>query len=158
MINHVPYAYYGKDDLIFDRMNPRTDIEKAGYGHSVVEQAIDLVTSSINTFMYNAGFCTENRLPRGLLLLNGPADQDEIEDIEDYISNLMSGPPTSQWRVPIIPSRRSKNAEGGGRLFEWVNVQDGEDDSEGGEWSEIEKQTGAVNKSLGSQGAVRIVV
>ena len=124
VINHVPYAYYGRDDLIFDCMNPRTDIEKAGYGYSIVEQAIDLVTSSINTFMYNAGFFTENKLPRGILLLNGSADQDEIEDIEDYISNLMSGPPTSQWRVPIIPTGRSKTSENGsGRLFEWVNLQ-----------------------------------
>jgi hypothetical protein len=124
VINNIPYAYYGRDDLIFDCMNPRTDIEKAGYGYSIVEQAIDLVTSSINTFMYNAGFFTENKLPRGILLLNGSADQDEIEDIEDYIANLMSGPPTSQWRVPIIPSGRSKSAENGnGRLFEWVNLQ-----------------------------------
>jgi hypothetical protein len=123
VINHVPYAFYGRDDLIFDCMNPRTDIEKAGYGYSIVEQAIDLVTSSINTFMYNAGFFTENKLPRGILLLNGSANQDEIEDIEDYISNLMSGPPTSQWRVPIIPTGRTKNADnGGGRLFEWVNL------------------------------------
>ena len=124
VINHVPYAFYGRDDLIFDCLNPRTDIAKAGYGYSIVEQAIDLVTSSINTFMYNAGFFTENRLPRGFLLLNGSADQKEIEDIEDYIANLMSGPPTSQWRVPIIPTGRSKNAENGnGRLFEWVNLQ-----------------------------------
>ncbi|MDR1230041.1 MAG: phage portal protein [Spirochaetaceae bacterium] len=124
VINHVPYAYYRRGDLIFDCMNPRTDIEKAGYGYSVVEQAIDLVTSSINTFMYNAGFFTENKLPRGLLLLNGSADTDEIEDIEDYIANIMSGPPTSQWRVPIIPTGRTKNADnGGGRMFEWVNLQ-----------------------------------
>ncbi|MDR2072330.1 MAG: phage portal protein [Spirochaetaceae bacterium] len=138
VINHVPYAYYGREDLIFDCMNPRTDIEKAGYGYSVVEQAIDLVTSSINTFMYNAGFFTENKLPRGILLLNGSADQDEIEDIEDYIANLMSGPPTSQWRVPIIPTGRSKNAEnGGGRLFEWVNLQGTSKEMEFPSWYDL---------------------
>jgi len=123
VVNHVPYAYYPRGTLIFDCLNPRTDIEKAGYGYSVVEQAIDLVTSSINTFIYNSGFFTENKLPRGFLLLNGPADQEEIEDIEDYITNLMSGPPSAQWRVPIIPSGRTKNSESGGRIFEWVNLQ-----------------------------------
>ena len=138
VINHVPYAYYAKDDLIFDCMNPRTDIEKAGYGYSIVEQAIDLVTSSINTFMYNAGFFTENKLPRGILLLNGPADQDEIEDIEDYIANLMTGPPTSQWRVPIIPTGRSKNSEGGGRLFEWVNLQGTNKEMEYQAWFDLQ--------------------
>ena len=139
VINHVPYAYYGRDDLIFDCMNPRTDIEKAGYGYSIVEQAIDLVTSSINTFMYNAGFFTENKLPRGILLLNGSADQNEIEDIEDYIANLMSGPPTSQWRVPIIPTGRSKSAEnGGGRLFEWVNLQGTNKEMEFQSWYDLQ--------------------
>jgi len=139
IINHVPYAYYGKDDLIFDCMNPRTDLEKAGYGYSIVEQAIDLVTSSINTFLYNAGFFTENKLPRGILLLNGAADQDEIEDIEDYIANLMSGPPTSQWRVPIIPTGRTKNADnGGGRLFEWVNLQGTNKEMEFQSWYDLQ--------------------
>jgi hypothetical protein len=139
VINNVPYAYYERDDLIFDCMNPRTDIEKAGYGYSIVEQAIDLITSSINTFMYNAGFFMENKLPRGILLLNGSADQDEIEDIEDYIANLMSGPPTSQWRVPIIPTGRSKSAENGnGRLFEWVNLQGTNKEMEFQSWFDLQ--------------------
>jgi hypothetical protein len=138
VINNIPYAYYYKDDLIFDCINPRTDIEKAGYGYSVVEQAIDLVTSSINTFMYNSSFFTENRLPRGLLLLNGPADQEEIEDIEDYIVNLMSGPPTSQWKIPIIPTGRTKNAENGGRLFEWVNLQGTNKEMEFQNWFDLQ--------------------
>jgi hypothetical protein len=105
-------------------MNPRTDIEKVGYGYSIVEQAIDLVTSSINTFMYNAGFFTENKLPRGILLLQGDADTQEVEQIEDYIVNIMSGTPASQWRVPIIPSGKPDGGgEGSGRKFEWVNLQ-----------------------------------
>ena len=36
VINHIPYAYYAPDGFIFDCMNPRTDIEKAGYGYSIV--------------------------------------------------------------------------------------------------------------------------
>jgi hypothetical protein len=124
VIHNIPYAEYSRKELIFDCMNPRTDIEKAGYGYSIVEQAIDLVTSAINTFMFNAGFFQENKLPRGILLLQGDADQDEIDDIEEYIVNLMSGPPTSQWRIPVIPSGRP---DGGGgeaaRKIEWVSLQ-----------------------------------
>jgi hypothetical protein len=138
VINHLPYAYYGRDEFIFDCMNPRTDIEKAGYGYSIVEQAIDLVTSSINTFMYNAGFFTENKLPRGILLLNGDADTEEIEDIEDYIVNLMSGPPTSQWRVPIIPSGKDKNGDSGGRRFEWVSLQGTNKEMEFQTWFDLQ--------------------
>lgn len=138
VINHLPYAYYGRDEFIFDCMNPRTDIEKAGYGYSLVEQAIDLVTSSINTFMYNAGFFTESKLPRGILLLNGDADTEEIEDIEDYISNLMSGPPTSQWRVPIIPSGKDKNGDNG-RRFEWVSLQGTNKEMEFQSWFDLQE-------------------
>jgi hypothetical protein len=74
--------------------------------------------------MFNAGFFQENKLPRGILLLQGDADQNEVDDIEDYIVNLMSGPPTSQWRIPVIPSGRP---DGGGgeaaRKIEWVSLQ-----------------------------------
>jgi hypothetical protein len=119
-------------------MNPRTDIEKAGYGYSIVEQAIDLVTSAINTFMYNAGFFTENKLPRGILLLNGDADTDEVEDIEDYISNLLSGPPSSQWKIPIIPSGKDKSSDSTGRRFEWVNLQGTNKEMEFGNWYDLQ--------------------
>ncbi|WP_024469291.1 phage portal protein [Treponema pedis] len=137
VINNVPYAYYTRDSFIFDCMNPRTDIERSGYGYSVVEQAIDLITSSINTFMYNAGFFTENKLPRGLLLLNGDADMDEIEDIEDYIVNLMSGPPTSQWRIPIIPAGKSASSDAG-RRFEWVSLQGTNKEMEFQSWFDLQ--------------------
>jgi hypothetical protein len=138
VINRIPYAYYGLDELIFDCMNPRTDIEKAGYGYSIVEQAIDLVTSLINTFMYNAGFFTENKLPRGILLLNGDADMDEIEDIEDYMSNLLSGPPSSQWKIPIIPSGKDKINDSSGRRLEWINLQGTSKDMEYQAWFDLQ--------------------
>jgi hypothetical protein len=138
VINHIPYAVYGLDDLIFDCMNPRTDIEKAGYGYSIVEQSIDLVTSAINTFAYNAGFFTENKLPRGILLLNGDADTEEVEDIEDYISNLLSGPPSAQWKVPIIPSGKDKNGDSAGRRFEWVNLQGTNKEMEYQAWFDLQ--------------------
>ena len=138
VISRMPYAYYARDELIFDCMNPRTDIEKAGYGYSMVEQSVDLVTSAINTFMYNAGFFTNNNLPRGILLLNGDADTEEIEDIEDYIINLLSGPPSSQWKVPIIPSGKDKNGESGGRKFEWVNLQGTNREMEFQSWYDLQ--------------------
>ncbi len=88
--------------------------------------------------MYNAGFFTENKLPRGILLLNGDADTDEIEDIEDYISNLLSGPPSSQWRVPIIPSGKDKSGDSAGRRFEWVNLQGTNKEMEFGNWYDLQ--------------------
>jgi hypothetical protein len=138
VVYNVPYGDFSKDEMIFDCMNPRTDIEKAGYGYSLVEQAIDLVTSAINTFMFNAGFFTENKLPRGLLLLQGDANTDEVEEIEEYIVNLMSGPPTSQWRIPIIPTGKPDGTAEGQRRFEWVNLQGNSREMEFQAWYDLQ--------------------
>ena len=137
VINHIPYAFYKNGELLFDCMNPRTDIERAGYGYSVVEQAIDLITSSINTFIYNAGFFTENKIPRGFLLLNGDADQEEVEIIEDYLANIMSTSPSAHWTVPIIPSGKNEGGEGNRRL-EWINLQGTNKEMEFQSWFDLQ--------------------
>lgn len=133
-VDNIITAYYTKEDLIFDFQNPRTDINYAGYGYSVVEQAVDLVTGMINAFAYNAGFFTEDRLPRGMLLLQGDADMEEVEMIEDYLINTMSGNPANKWHIPIIPA--GDGGKEGGRKFEWVSLQGSNKDMEYGEWTD----------------------
>lgn len=109
LIQQIPKAWYPEGTLIVDYQNPRTDVEHSFYGFSLVEQAIELITSEINTFAYNAGFFTENKLPRGLLLVDGNMSQENIEQMEDYICDVMSGSPVNQWRIPIIPSGEKEN-------------------------------------------------
>ena len=104
IVDGMPAAGYTDENMIFDFENPRTDIYHSMYGYSLVEQAVDLITSVINTFIYNAGNFTENRLPKGMLLLNADANSDVIDEMEDYITEIMSGGPLNQWRIPIIPS------------------------------------------------------
>lgn len=104
VVEGMPAAGYTEDTMVFDFENPRTDIYHSQYGYSYVEQAVDLITSVINTFVYNSGNFTENKLPKGMLLVNGDPDADRVEEIEDYIAEIMSGGPLNQWRIPIIPS------------------------------------------------------
>lgn len=104
IVDGMPAAGYTDENMIFDFENPRTDIYHSMYGYSLVEQAVDLITSEINTFVYNSGNFTENRLPKGMLLLNDDANSDVIDEMEDYIAEIMSGGPLNQWRIPIIPS------------------------------------------------------
>lgn len=104
IVDGMPAAAYTPDTLIFDYQNPRTDIHHSMYGYSYVEQAIDLITQEINTFMYNSGNFSENKLPKGMLLVQGDASSDQVETMEDYIAEIMSGGPMNQWRIPIIPS------------------------------------------------------
>lgn len=104
IVDGMPAAGYTFENMVFDFENPRTDIYHAKYGYSLVEQAVDLITSVINTFIYNAGNFTENRLPKGMMLLSGDMNSDALDEMEEYITEIMSGGPQNQWRIPIIPS------------------------------------------------------
>ena len=104
IVDGMPAAGYTFENMVFDFENPRTDIYHAKYGYSLVEQAVDLITSVINTFVYNAGNFTENRLPKGMMLLSGDMNSDALDEMEEYITEIMSGGPQNQWRIPIIPS------------------------------------------------------
>ena len=120
VISGIPQAYYPEGHLIFECQNPRSDVRYSFYGYSVVEQAIDLVTGMINAFAYNAGFFTENKLPKGMLLLDGNASQETVEQMEDYLCDIMSGSPSNQWRVPIIPAGTGKG--GDPNAIKWVSL------------------------------------
>lgn len=133
IIDGIPYAWYTQDEMIFDFQNPRTDLDYSFYGYSYVEQAIDLITSAINSFAYNAGFFTENKLPRGMLLIDGDADQETVEMMEDYICDIMSGNPSSQYRIPIVPSG-FKKGEGGG--IKWQQLGGNNREMEFQSWME----------------------
>lgn len=117
-IDNIATAFFEEKNLIFACMTPRTDIRYAGYGFSKTEQAIDLVTATINTFAYNAGYFNENRLPRGALLLQGDADLEEVEAMTDYMMNMMMGPAQNQWRIPVIPSGGTGEKD---KKLEWVD-------------------------------------
>lgn len=121
VIDNIPQAYFPEGSLIFDFQNPRSDIYHSFYGYSYVEQAIDLITSEINAFNYNAGFFTDNKLPRGMLLLNGNANQESIQEIEDYICDVMSGGASNQWHIPIIPAGTGKSGDNASAIS-WVNL------------------------------------
>lgn len=120
VIDSIPQAFYPEDSLIFDYQNPRSDVRYSFYGYSPVEQAIDLITSTINAFTYNAGFFTENKLPRGMLLLDGNANQETVEQMEDYLCDIMSGTTANQWRVPIIPAGNGTSGEN--NSIKWVSL------------------------------------
>ncbi|GMO64378.1 MAG: hypothetical protein Ta2A_11860 [Treponemataceae bacterium] len=148
MVNQIPYATYKHGDLLVRYMNARTDIERAGYGYSVTEQAIDLVTSAINTFAFNAGYFQENKLPRGMVFLNGDAGPDDVEEMTEYMINFMSGTPTSQWKIPIVPSGKDKSGDSAGRTLEWVPFDNKNNEMQFQEWYYL--QLSAISAMYGS--------
>lgn len=132
VIDGMVRTAYTDKELLFDFANPRTDIYRSFYGYSPVEQAIDLIASEINTVTYNAGAFTENKLPRGMLLVDGDLDYEATEEMTDYIAEIMSGSPANQWRIPIVPSGVSKENGGGG--IKWVQLGGSNRDMEFSNW------------------------
>ena len=132
VINGMAQVAYTDKEMIFDFANPRTDIYRSFYGYSPVEQAIDLIASEINTVTYNAGAFTENKLPRGMLLVDGDLDYEATEEMVDYVSEIMNGSPANQWRVPIIPAGGQK--EGGNNSIKWVQLGGNNRDMEFSNW------------------------
>ena len=132
VIDGMARVAYTDEELIFDFANPRTDIYHSFYGFSEIEQAIDLIASEINTITYNSGAFTENKLPRGMLLVDGDLDYEATEEMTDYIAEIMSGSPVNQWRIPIIPSGVSKESGGGG--IKWVQLGGNNRDMEFSNW------------------------
>ena len=135
-VNGLETAYYSNKDLIFDYGNPRSDIEFAGYGYSRVEAAARLIIAQINTFAYQAGALTEDSLPRGAILLNGDAGMSDVEMIQDYIIDIMSGGPSSKWKIPIIPSGMGKDGNSTNAL-QWVNFRNTSREMEFVEWTDM---------------------
>lgn len=132
VIDGMARAAYTDKELLVEIANAQTDIRHSFYGLSPIEQAIDLIASEINTITYNAGAFTENKLPRGMLLVDGDLDYEATEEMTDYIAEIMSGSPSNQWRVPIVPSGVSKESGGGG--IKWVQLGGNNRDMEFSNW------------------------
>ena len=130
VVEGLPSAGYTNDTMLFDYQNPRTDIYHSQYGYSYVEQAVDLITSFINTFVYNASNFTENKLPKGMFLVNGNTSDEYVEIMEDYIAEIMSGGPANQWRIPIIPSGEQNST------IEWKQLNGTNREMEFQQWSD----------------------
>lgn len=145
MIDSQVVTQYTARDIIFQFQNPRTDVNSYGYGYSKVEQAIDLIISLINSFNYNAGAFTEDHLPRGMLLLNGDIGFEEVEEIEDYLIDVMSPDGISgaagKWGIPIIPT-----GKGGDKAsIQWQKLGESNQDMQFSRWQDtLYMATGAL--------------
>jgi intein/homing endonuclease len=121
-------------DLSIKNGNSQFVAEGVWVHNSPVEQSIELITSLINTFAYNTGVFSEDRLPRGAILIDGDMDQEDVEMMEDYLIGLMSGSPGSKYRIPIIPSGLGKDKSGG---IQWVSFQNSNKEMEFSQWTEF---------------------
>ena len=96
-------AAYTREELIFDYMFKRVNIMRRGYGYSLLEQAVDLITTLILGISYNRDIFIKEKIPKGFIALQGEADRETIEAVERYWYMAMSGA-GAKFKIPIIPS------------------------------------------------------
>lgn len=95
------------DDLLFGVKNPVTDVRKRGYGLGWLEQAINVITAYLFAFQHNKSYFTDNHLPRGVILMHGSFDQENLESFQrQWLANLMGV--QSAWRTPILGTESEK--------------------------------------------------
>lgn len=96
-------AAYTRDEIIFDYMYKRADIRHRGYGYSLLEQAVDLITTLILGISYNRDVFTKDTIPQGFLAIQGEADDETIQALERYWYMAMTGV-GAKFKIPILPS------------------------------------------------------
>jgi len=96
-------AVYSKEDLIFDYMFKRADLRYRGYGYSLLEQSIDLITTLVLGISYNRDLFIKDKIPKGFIALQGEANDETIEAVGRYWYMAMSGA-GGRFTIPIIPS------------------------------------------------------
>jgi len=96
-------AEYTREEIIFDYMFKRVAIVRRGYGYSLLEQAVDLITTLILGISYNRDLFTKDKIPKGFIAIQGEADQEVIEAVERYWYMAMSGV-GAKFTIPILPS------------------------------------------------------
>jgi hypothetical protein len=96
-------AAYTQEEMIFDYMYKRVDIKFRGYGYSLLEQAVDLVSTLLLGLRYNRDLFTEEKIPKGFLAVQGEADAGTIDSITRYWTMAMEGV-GGKFKIPVIPT------------------------------------------------------
>ncbi|MFA5048727.1 MAG: phage portal protein [Patescibacteria group bacterium] len=102
-IEDVVVAEYSHENLIFDYMNKRVDLNFRGYGYSPLEQAIDVITTLLFGYSHLRGQFTKDKMPKGFISVMGEIDSIGISAIQQYWYSAMSGA-GGEWNIPILPS------------------------------------------------------
>lgn len=96
-------AAYTQEEIIFDYMYKRVDIQHRGYGYSLLEQAVDLISTLLLGLRYNRDLFIEEKIPKGFLAVQGEADGETIDAITRYWTMAMSGV-GGKFKIPVIPT------------------------------------------------------
>jgi len=96
-------AQYTPDQMIFDYMHKRSRMRNRGYGWSLSEQCIDVITTFLFAMTYNRDLFLRDRIPKGFLAVMGDVDDKALRAVRNHWVNEMTGY-GAKWKIPILPS------------------------------------------------------
>jgi hypothetical protein len=105
-------AQYNRDEMVYDVMNPRTDMDIFGYGLSPLEILMETVTAILFGEQYNMKYFTQNAIPQGVLNIAGKYTPEAMEAFKRAWIAQVSGV-ANAWRVPVM----AIDEKGGGVNF-----------------------------------------
>lgn len=117
-------ARFGMEDLIVSIDNPQTDVRRAGYGVSPLENLVVSVTADLHAAKFNASYFEKGAVPEGLLNLGEDVDPESVDAFRLYWLNEIMGRP---WSLPII---------GGSKAPEFIQWRDSHRDMQFMEYQE----------------------
>lgn len=101
VLHDAVVAEYTSDEMIFGVRNPRTDITLAGYGTSELEMLVRVVTTILNTEMYNSGQLAQGGTQKGVLVIKGDAPTDQVDSFKRDFRNAIRNA-AKYWTPPVL--------------------------------------------------------
>jgi len=122
---------FKESSLVMRSFFTTTDTHNVYKGTGFIEQAVRVITSIINTITFNASRLTNQRVPMGMVALEGGANVNQIQvDLFKKMLWAYTMGAENRWRVPIIalperntikwvPFHRSSQEM---QLFDWLSL------------------------------------
>lgn len=111
-------------ELCFAVRNPSTSIYSNGYGHSELEELIQVITSMLWGDEYNRRFFSQGSAPKGLLRIKGGMNDSAIQQFKQQWQAMISGVMQS-WKTPVVEAD-----------VDWIDLQKNNRDMEYSSWME----------------------
>ena len=128
---HNRVAKFTPKSMIVSHFFKRSAVDDTWKGNSIIEQAVRVVSSIINSIELNSSRMTNNRMPQGVMALTGAANMSPLV-VEKFKKLLwaQSMGANNAWRIPII-SLPDKNA------IQWVPFHQSNRDMEFFNWMSL---------------------
>lgn len=96
----LPKYFYTEEEMIFDVMNPTTDLRHRGYGHSVLETLLEIITGLLFGISYNRKQFQDSTLPKSLIAIVGDMSDEAYDAFKrEWLANMTGAQP---WRTPVV--------------------------------------------------------